>query len=106
MTEYGIVFITASSQEEAGAIAAQLVNDRLAACVQIVPQIESIYWWEGRVCHDQERLLLAKTTRALFAELSAAVRKLHSYTVPEIVFVPIQDGHQDYLRWIKEVTRP
>jgi len=98
--------MTAPSRDEANSIADQLVHARLAACVQIIPQIESIYWWDGKVCRDQEVMLMAKTTRALFSELVAQVRQLHSYVVPEIVFVSIQEGSQDYVRWIMDVTKP
>jgi periplasmic divalent cation tolerance protein len=105
MTDCGIVFMTASSREEAEKIANSLVEKRLAACVQLVSDIRSVYWWEGKICDDREVLLSAKTTAGLFPELAAAVKSLHSYQVPEIVFVPIQDGLPEYLDWMHQVTK-
>ena len=105
MTEKGIVFMTASSREEADKIAELLVEKRLAACVQIISDIKSVYWWEGKICRDDEVLFTAKTTWQLFPELAEEVKKLHSYEVPEIVFVPIREGSKNYMDWIEEVTR-
>jgi len=105
MTDSGIVFMTAANREEAERIARALVEKRLAACVQILPEIRSLYWWEGRVCDEPEILFTAKTTIACFDELVAEVKRLHSYRVPEIVFVPIVHASPDYQRWIAEVTK-
>ncbi len=105
MTDKGIVFMTASSSQEADLIANRLVEKRLAACVNIISQIKSLYWWEGKICNDEEVLLTAKTTARIFPELVREVKKLHSYEVPEIVFTPIQDGSKEYLNWITEVTK-
>ncbi len=105
MTEYGIVFMTASSREEAEKIARHLVEHKLAACVNILSDIRSFYRWEGKICDDPEALFIAKTTTALFPELSEQVKALHSYDVPEVIFTPIQDGSEQYLKWIGEVTR-
>ncbi len=105
MSDCGIVFMTAAKREEAETIAKSLVEKRLAACVQIVSDIRSLYWWDGKVCDDPEVLFTAKTTEALFPELSAEVKRLHSYDVPEIVFVPIKDGSPEYMSWIADVTR-
>jgi|YNPBryantNP2012_1023418.scaffolds.fasta_scaffold04162_3 periplasmic divalent cation tolerance protein len=104
MTDCGVVFMTASSREEAEKIAQALISKKLAACVQIIPEIYSRYWWEGRVCNDREVLLIAKTTQKLFPALTAAVQEVHSYQVPEIVFTPICDGLPQYLAWIHDVT--
>jgi len=104
MSEIGVVFMTASSREEAELIARALVEKHLAACVQIVSEIRSLYWWEGRVCDDPEILCIAKTTAACFDDLSAEVKRLHSYTVPEIVFVPVSAASADYRNWIFDVT--
>ncbi len=105
MTGSGIVFMTAANHDEAERIARSLVEKRLAACVQILPEIRSLYWWEGRVCDESEILFTAKTTDACFDELVEEVKRLHSYRVPEIVFVPIAHAAPDYLRWIAEVTK-
>jgi len=105
MTDSGIVCMTASSRDEAERIARSLVEKRLAACVQIGSEIRSLYWWEGRVCDEPEVLFTAKTTAACFDELVEEVKRLHSYSVPEIIFVSIADASPDYRRWIAEVTK-
>jgi periplasmic divalent cation tolerance protein len=88
--------------EEAQKIAAELIEQRLAACVNIVPQIISVYRWEGEVCHDTEILLVVKTDHQRFARLEQTVRSLHSYEVPEVIALPIEAGSQAYLKWIDE----
>ncbi len=104
MTEHVLVYITAGSADEAERIAAALVEERLAACVNVVSPITSIYRWQGAIHRDAEVLLLAKTRRALFQRVVARVKTLHSYQVPDIVALPIVDGSEDYLRWIDETT--
>lgn len=105
MTDCGVVLMTAPSRQEAEKIANFLVEERLAACAQIISSIESIYWWEGKVCRDDETFLMAKTTRELFPDLADAVKKLHSYKVPQIVFVPITAGSIDYIDWLRETVK-
>lgn len=101
-----VVLMTAGSREEAARLAEMLVIGHLAACVQIMPEMESIYHWKGKVERDAEFLLLAKTTRANFAELERAVRDLHSYETPEIVALPITEASAPYLEWLtKTVNR-
>ena len=100
-----IIFITASSDEEAGNIAKTLVTEKLVACVNIIPRIRSTYWWEGKVCQEEEVLLMAKTTRSLFSAIMDRVKSLHSYEVPEIISFPIAEGSPQYLIWIGEVTK-
>jgi len=102
MTNYLVVLITAGKLEEAEKIAQELVAQRLAACVNIVPQIISIYRWKGEVCRDTEVLLVAKTERAHYAELERAVKQGHSYDVPEIIAVPVEEGSRSYLDWLSE----
>lgn len=99
-----VVFITASKEEEAAKIAKALVESRLAACINIIKDIRSIYSWQGKIEDEPEVLMVVKTQRNLFHDLSAKVKELHSYTVPEIIALPIIDGSEDYLRWLKEVT--
>ncbi len=104
MSDYSVVFMTASSHEEAENIAENLVSHKLAACVNILPNIKSFYWWDDRICKDDELLLVAKTKTSLFKELEKAVKKLHSYDVPEIILLPIENGSNTYLQWIEKVT--
>ena len=95
-----VVLITAASREEANQIAELLISAQLAACVQILPEIESFYRWQGEVKRAQETLLLAKTVASRFDELESRVRALHSYETPEIIAVPVTDSSAPYLEWL------
>src|SRR5215208_6085009 len=95
-----VVFMTAASGEEATRLADMLVGAHLAACVQILPEMESVYRWQGKIERQSEVLLLVKTTRAKFEDLEREVRALHSYETPEIVAVPIVIGSAPYLEWL------
>lgn len=97
-----VVFITAPTRDEARAIADKLVEAHLAACVQILPEMESVYRWEGKIERQPEHLLLAKTTADRFAELEREVRAMHSYDTPEIVSFPLTQSSAEYLRWLQE----
>jgi periplasmic divalent cation tolerance protein len=105
MTDKRLVLSTASSLEEARLIARTLVERQLAACVNIVGPIESIYRWKGAVENAQEYLLLIKTTAALFARLRDEFKQLHSYEFPECIELTIEDGLPAYLEWIGESVR-
>jgi len=96
-----LVLTTAGSRDEAALIAASLVEPGLAACVQIVPEIESVYRWEGSVARETEWLLLCKTTSERYADVERAIRSVHSYTTPEIVAVRIERGSSPYLEWLR-----
>src|SRR5713226_8502475 len=102
MTDKKLVLTTAGSEEEARKIARALVERRLAACVNIVPQIESIYRWEGKVEEAQEWLLVIKTTGAAFDRVRDAIKELPSYEVPACICISIENGSPDYLKWIVE----
>ena len=95
-----VVMMTAASPDEASRIAEMLVGARLAACVQILTEIESVYRWQGEVKREKEILLLAKTVRSRFAELENKVRALHSYETPEIIALPITAASEPYLKWL------
>ena len=95
-----VVLMTAANAEEAERIASMLVDARLAACVQILPVIKSVYRWKGEIVRENEVLLSAKTTREKFDELDRAVRAIHSYETPEIVALPITVGSERYLNWL------
>ena len=105
MTDYGVVFMTASSHAEAESIAENLVSHKLAACVNILPNIKSFYWWENKLCKDDELLLIAKIKNSNFKELEKAVKEIHSYDVPEVILLPIEAGANNYLEWIRQVTK-
>jgi periplasmic divalent cation tolerance protein len=104
MTNARIVLTTAGSQEEARKIAQALVERRLAACVNIVPHVESIYRWQGKVETAEEWLLLIKTQAELFDRVHDAVKELHSYDLPECVMLEVTAGSQKYLDWIAKNT--
>lgn len=95
-----VVLMTAVNGEEAARLAELLVGAHLAACVQILPEMESVYRWEGKIERQAEVLLLAKTTRSKFEELEREVRALHSYDTPEIIALPIVAGSAGYLEWL------
>jgi len=98
---YGVVLVTASSQQEAEAIATSLVRSQLAACVSFTP-INSIYTWQEKLHQEQEWQLVIKTDLAQFPAIEAKIRELHAYEVPEILALPIVAGSQSYLQWISE----
>ena len=99
-----VVFMTAANREEAARIAGALIASRLAACVQIMPEIESVYRWQGKIERATEVLLIAKTVALKFEELEREVRALHSYETPEIVAVPVIAGSAAYLEWLLAST--
>jgi len=106
MTEAIVVFMTASSVEEARRIAERLIDAKLAACVQILPEIESVYRWENVVKREKELLILAKTTADRFSELEKQVRERHSYKTPEIIAVAVTKVSAPYREWLlNEVKR-
>ena len=104
MSNARIVLTTAASQEEARKIAHALVERRLAACVNIVPQIESIYRWQQKIETATEWLLLIKTQAESFERIRAAIKELHSYELPECVMLEVAAGSSEYLNWIAENT--
>ena len=101
-----VVFMTAANGEEAARLAEMLVGAQLAACVQILPEIESVYRWQGNIERQAEVLLLAKTTKGKFDELEKEVRALHSYDTPEIIAVPVVAGSAAYLHWLNSTLTP
>ena len=97
-----VILMTAANREEANRIAEMLVSERLAACVQCLPEIQSVYRWQGEVARESEVLLLAKTTLEKFDELDRAVRENHSYETPEIIALPVIAISEPYLAWLQE----
>lgn len=101
---YILVFIMVPSAEVGNDIATLLVDENLAACVNIVPGVRSIYCWQEAVQEDDELLLIAKTRSALFERLATTVKRVHPYEVPEVIALPILAGSNEYLAWIDTVT--
>ena len=106
MTDKVVIMVTAASRRECRKIARHLVEEKLAACVNITQAIESIYHWEGKLADEKEFVLFIKSTRELFPEIKAAIAKLHSYHTPEIICLPIIDGSRNYLQWVADSVRP
>jgi periplasmic divalent cation tolerance protein len=104
MSEVIVVFITTANREEAARLADMLVGSRVAACVQILPEIESVYRWKGQVQREAEVLLLAKSTRDKFDELERQIRAIHSYETPEILAVEAAAISEPYRKWLEEST--
>ena len=105
MTESIVVLVTCGSEEEALKIANALVEDHLAACANLVSPIRSIYRWEGKIWDEKEWLLIIKTQEKRYDELEKRVKTLHSYTVPEIIGLPIVKGSSSYLHWLEEMAK-
>ncbi len=99
-----VVLVTASSPLEAEKIGRTLVEERLAACANVVPAIHSFFRWQGKVCEESETLLIIKSRHNLFPSLLARVQTLHSYTLPEVIALPILEGSPNYLAWIHDST--
>ena len=100
-----VVLITAGSGDEGQTIADELTKQRKAACVSVIRNVQSFFWWEGKIDTAQEVLLIAKTRSSELSGLIELVKELHSYDVPEIIALPIVGGNQDYLDWIKSETK-
>ncbi len=106
MTDVFIVFVTVGSEEEAAGIGRTVVEEKLAACANLVPGLRSIYAWKGEIHDEREILVVMKTKAALFTALQERIKELHSYEVPEIIGFPIAQGFQPYLDWVRENTLP
>ena len=105
MTPAIVVLVTVGSEQEAQSIATALLEDRLAACVNVTGPVRSLYRWEGRIADEQEWQLSIKTQARLFEALATRVRALHSYAVPEIIALPVLAGTADYVDWIQDETQ-
>ena len=102
---YIVIFITAKDKAEGEKIARHLLAEKLAACVNIIPTVESFFWWENKIDQSAETLLIVKSKKILFPRLVKAVRAVHSYSVPEIIALPIAAGDKAYLKWISDSVR-
>jgi periplasmic divalent cation tolerance protein len=103
--EYVVVLTTLPGDADGAALGRSLVEEKLAACVNLLPAMESVYRWEGRVEQETERQVVIKTSRERVAALWERIRELHPYEVPEFLVLPIIDGNEAYLRWVGEVTK-
>lgn len=100
-----VIFVTTGSESEAHKIADLLLDMKKAACVNIVPRVESSFWWQGKLDAAGESLLIIKTKASLLSEIVDLVKTAHSYGVPEIIALPIIGGNEDYLKWIDDEVR-
>ncbi|MBA7486963.1 Divalent-cation tolerance protein CutA [subsurface metagenome] len=100
-----VIFITTATEKEAKRIADALVTQKKAACVSILPRIQSLFWWQDKIDSADEVLLVAKTESRLLDDIIKLVKKLHSYDVPEIIALPIIGGNEEYLQWINKSLR-
>lgn len=103
--DYILVIVTAGSEGEGEKIGSSLVNEGLAACCNIIPDIKSIFQWKGEVCTEKEVILFIKSKASLFNKLKDRIKELHSYEVPEIIAFPISQGLPDYFKWMDEVIK-
>jgi periplasmic divalent cation tolerance protein len=99
---YVIIFITAANKKEANRIAKELVKKRLAACINLVSKIDSVFWWQGKIDKASEALLIIKSKKSKLERIIKLVKARHSYQVPEIIALPIIGGYKPYLRWLDE----
>jgi len=104
--DFIVVLVTVPDDEVAGRLAHALVSEKLAACVNVLPGVRSVYAWEGEICNEGELLCLVKTRRELFSTVRERVLELHPYQVPEIVALPFLEGSAPYLTWLRDNTRP
>jgi len=105
MKEFCVVFVTCSSVEEGDKIASSLVEKKLAACANLMPEVRSTFFWDKKLSKEKEVLLIAKTRKGLFGALAQEVKRLHSYDLPEIIALPIEAGSKEYLEWIGQETK-
>jgi periplasmic divalent cation tolerance protein len=106
MTDKIVVLVTAAKLSEAKKIAKHLVESKLAACVNITQPVHSVYRWQGKLVNDEEFAMFIKSSRDLFPQIQAEVSRLHSYTTPEVICLPIIDGSPNYLSWLGDSLKP
>lgn len=103
--EYSVVLVTAGSEREARKIAKGLLKEKCAACINIIPRVDSHFLWKGKIEKANESLLIIKTKKLYLEKVTKLVKELHSYEVPEIIALPIMGGNEDYLKWISETIK-
>ncbi len=102
---YIVLFITTATAEEAQRISRVLLEQKKVACVNIVPRVNSLFWWQDKLDSAEESLLIVKTKASLLSEIVPLVKKIHSYDIPELIALPIIGGNQDYLDWIQKEVK-
>ena len=105
MSDAVVILVTTPTIDEARKIGNALVEEKLIACANIIPQVESIFYWQDKVCNEKEALMVIKTRKKLIEKIIKRVKALHSYSVPEVIALPIIKGSKDYIKWVKEVTK-
>lgn len=103
--KYSLVYITCKNQDEARKIGSLLIDKKLAACVNIIPKINSIYIWKGKKTMDQESVIFAKTKQTKIKKLIKRVKEIHSYTIPAILVFDIKEGNKNYFRWMEQILK-
>lgn len=99
-----VMLSTAGSEKEANRLAKTLVQEKLAACANVIPRVTSYFYWEGKLCREKEVLVLAKTVREKSKKIIDKVKKIHSYGVPEIIFLKVEGGEKSYLQWVRKMV--
>ncbi len=102
---YIMIYITTKDQKEAKNIGESLVKEKLAACINVIPSIESVYWWKGKIENDKESVLIVKTKKDLVEKAIKRVKELHSYDVPCVDVIPITEGNKEYFEWVEDSLR-
>ncbi len=102
-SKYIVILIT-TPKDKAQHIIRHLLEQKLIACGNIVKEVQSLYWWEGKICDDEESLIILKTKSSLFHKVIKEVKKVHPYKIPEIIALGLNNGNKEYLKWIDEVT--
>ena len=105
MTDKIVILVTAADQDESRKIARRLIEAELAACVNILPAIESVYRWQGQIAEERECLLIIKSAKELYAEIETEILRIHSYKTPEIICLPIVEGSRSYLQWMSQSVK-
>ena len=100
-----LMISTAGSEKEAGKVAKILVEERLAACANVIPGVRSFFYWKGRLCEDKEALILIKTMNNKAEKIIDRIREIHSYEVPEIIFFRVDKGEGNYLKWVEKMVK-
>jgi len=103
--EHIVIYCTVPNKKEGKEIAKKLVENKLVACVNIIDKVESVFSWNGELCEEKEALLMIKTKKELFAKINSVIQKMHSYNVPEVISLPMENADETYLKWIDHETR-